>query len=162
MKIKALVMDVDGTLTDGGIYMGEKGEVMKRFDVKDGYAIHNMLPQMGIIPIIITGRTSQIVLNRCKELGIKNVVQGSKNKIEDMVKILAQERIDLSETAYIGDDMNDYECMQMVGLRGCPRDAVSKIKEISECITESSGGNGAVREFIDWINQIYCEGEMIR
>lgn len=155
MKIKALVMDVDGTLTDGGIYMGEKGEVMKRFDVKDGYAIHNMLPLMGIIPIIITGRTSQIVLNRCGELGIKNVVQGSKNKIEDMVKVLAQERIDLSETAYMGDDMNDYECMQMVGLRGCPRDAVSKIKEISECITESSGGNGAVREFIEWINKRY-------
>lgn len=153
MKIKALIMDVDGTLTDGGIYMGENGEVMKRFDVKDGYAIHNMLPQMGIIPIIITGRTSQIVLNRCKELGIKNVVQGSKNKVEDMVKILAQEKIDLKEVAYIGDDMNDYECMQKVGLRGCPGDAVQEIKEISEYITKSTGGNGAVREFIDWIGK---------
>lgn len=146
-------MDVDGTLTDGGIYMGEKGEVMKRFDVKDGYAIHNILPQMGIIPIIITGRTSQILLNRCKELGIKNIVQGSKNKIEDMVKILAQEKIDLREAAYIGDDMNDYECMQKVGLRGCPHNAVKEIRNISDYVTDADGGKGAVREFIEYINQ---------
>lgn len=151
MKIKALVMDVDGTLTDGGIYMGEKGEVMKRFDVKDGYAIRNMLPQMDIIPIIITGRTSQIVLNRCNELEIKHVVQGSQNKIKDLIRVLEKEKIDLSEVAYIGDDMNDYECMKMVELRGCPNDAVDEIKEISECITKSAGGKGAVREFIGWI-----------
>ena len=151
MKIKALVMDVDGTLTDGGIYISDNGEAVKRFNVKDGYGIHNMLPRMGIIPIIITGRTSQIVLNRCKELGIKHIVQGSKDKVEDMFNILEQENIELSETAYIGDDMNDYECMQRVGLRGCPKDAVREIKEISEYITESAGGNGAVREFIEWL-----------
>lgn len=153
MKIKALVMDVDGTLTDGGIYIGDKGEVMKRFDVKDGYAICNILPQIGVIPIIITGRVSQIVTNRCMELGIKYVVQGSKNKVKDMKKILKQEKISLSETAYIGDDMNDYECMQMVGFRGCPSDAIGEIKEISEYIAKATGGNGAVREFTEWISK---------
>ena len=152
-KIRALVMDVDGTLTDGSIYISDSGEAIKRFNVKDGYGICNMLPEMNIVPIIITGRTSQILLNRCKELGVKNVIQGSKNKMEDMLKILEQEKISLCQTAYIGDDINDYECMKRVGLRGCPNDAVNSIKELSECITESTGGNGAVREFIEWINK---------
>ena len=150
-KIKALIMDVDGTLTDGGIYMGQDGEEMKRFNVKDGYAIHNILPKYNVIPVIITGRKSRIVENRCKELGIKRVVQGSINKVEDMLQILKQERIELEETAYIGDDLNDYECMQMVGVRGCPNDAVKEIKEISDYIATAIGGNGAVREFIEWI-----------
>lgn len=155
-KIKALFMDVDGTLTDGGIYMGQDGEKMKRFNVKDGYAIHNILPKYNVIPVIITGRKSRVVENRCKELGIKRVVQGSINKVEDMLQILKQEQIELEETAYIGDDLNDYECMQMVGVRGCPNDAVKEIKEISDYIATVTGGNGAVREFIEWLKEIQC------
>ena len=76
MKIKLFVMDVDGTLTDGKIYMGENGEIMKAFNVKDGYAIAHMLPEMEIIPVIITGRKSKIVENRAKELGITELYQG--------------------------------------------------------------------------------------
>ena len=152
-KIKALVMDVDGTLTDGGLYIGEDGELMKRFHVKDGYAIHDILPQMGIIPIIITGRTSKIVLRRCKELGIIRVVQGSRDKVQDLKRILEIEKISLEETAYIGDDLNDLNCMQIVGLKGCPQDAVMEIKKIADYITSSNGGNGAVREFIEWIGK---------
>ena len=79
-KIKYLVMDVDGTLTDGKIYMGENGEVMKAFNIKDGYAISYFLPSNGIIPIVITGRKSKIVENRCKELGITEVHQGCIDK----------------------------------------------------------------------------------
>lgn len=154
-KIRALIMDVDGTLTDGGLYISENGEAMKRFHVKDGYGIRNILPQMGIIPIIITGRTSKIVLNRCKELGIERIVQGSTDKVKDMLQVLEQEGIGLKETAYIGDDLNDYDCMQMVGVRGCPNDAVKKIKEISDYVATAAGGNGAVREFIEWINMYY-------
>lgn len=151
--IKALVMDVDGTLTDGGLYIGADGEVMKRFHVKDGYAIHDLLPKMGIIPIIITGRTSKIVAHRCSELGITRLVQGSRNKIEDLRKILSAEGIDITQVAYMGDDLNDYDCMKQVGLKGCPSDAVSEIKSIADHVTISSGGNGAVREFVEWIRE---------
>lgn len=151
MKIKALVMDVDGTLTDGGIYMGENGEVMKRFDVKDGYAIHNMLPEMGIIPIIITGRISKIVENRCRELEIKKFIQGSKDKVSDLLKVIEALNIKLEETAYIGDDLNDFEVMKIVGVRGCPANAVKEVRNICEFVSLQNGGNGAVREFVEWI-----------
>lgn len=150
-KIRALIMDVDGTLTDGGIYVGQNSEIMKRFDVKDGYGINNILPQMGILPIIITGRKSEIVFSRCKELGIVDIIQGSKDKVCDMNKILFEKGINLSQVAYIGDDLNDLECMKIVGIRGCPADAVEEIKDISDVVTFSKGGYGAVREFITWI-----------
>lgn len=153
MKIKALVMDVDGTLSDGGIYIGQKGEVMKRFSCKDGYAIVNILPKLDIVPIILTGRNSDIVRERCKELHITRVFQGSNNKMEDLKKILANEQILLEETAYIGDDLNDYDVMQIVGVRGCPADAVKGIKEICEFISSYNGGMGAVREFIEWLGE---------
>lgn len=149
--IKAIVMDVDGTLTDGGLYISETGELVKRFHVKDGYAIHDLLPQLGIIPIIITGRKSDIVLRRCNELGIVHVVQGSTEKLADLTKILSLEHIELAETAYIGDDINDLECMKKVGVKGCPCDAVDEVKKVVDYITKCSGGNGAVREFIEWL-----------
>ncbi len=159
MKIKALAMDVDGTLTDGGIYIGRNGEIMKRFCVKDGYAINNMLPQMGIIPIIITGRKSEIVQARSSELGITRIIQGSSDKPADLKNMLLKEDILLEETAYIGDDMNDYECMLMVGLRGCPKDADKKIKAIADYVSECEGGKGALRDFVEWL---WERGESIR
>ena len=86
--IKILIMDVDGTLTDGSIYMGEYKEILKKFDVKDGYGIKNILPENGIIPVIITGRNSDILQNRCKELGIKDVIQGCSDKKNELEKII--------------------------------------------------------------------------
>lgn len=151
MDIKALVMDVDGTLTDGGIYLGNNGEELKRFDVKDGYAIRNILPELNIIPIVLTGRKSNIVKRRCEELEIDIVIQGSKNKVYDMMRILDDLSISLEETVYIGDDMNDIECMKLVGLCACPCDAVEDIKNISTYVAKKEGGSGAVREIIDWI-----------
>lgn len=150
-KIKALVMDVDGTLTDGSLYIGCQGECMKQFHVKDGYAIRDILPDMGIIPIIITGRKSEIVSCRCKELGIVHVIQDSINKVLDMKKILVQENVSLEETAYIGDDINDLSCMMLVRLVGCPRNAVQEVKQIAHYVSNNDGGYGAVREFIEWI-----------
>lgn len=151
--IKALVMDVDGTLTDGKLHIGSNGELFKSFDVKDGYAIHDMLPQMGIIPIIITGRVSGIVEYRCKELEIFHVIQGSRDKLSDLKKILAEENIKLEETAYIGDDLNDLECINAVGCKGCPKDAVQEIKHIADFVASKNGGCGAVREFVEWIKE---------
>ena len=149
--IKYLVMDVDGTLTDGKIYMGNDGEVMKAFDIKDGCGIHDILIPAGITPVIITGRSSKILENRCKELGITNLHQGIRNKIEKLLTITT----DLSTVAYIGDDINDLSCMEPIkeagGLVGCPADAVQKVIDLADFVSKRNGGNGAVREFIEWI-----------
>lgn len=150
-KIKYLVMDVDGTLTDGKIHMGNSGEIFKVFSIKDGYGIRDIAMPAGIVPVIITGRTSEIVTNRCKELGIENVFQGVKNKLE----ILQIITTDFSIVAYIGDDLNDLSCMIPVkeagGIVGCPQDAVKGVLKISNFISSYDGGCGAVRDFIEWI-----------
>lgn len=151
MKIKMLVMDVDGTLTDGKIYMSNSGEIMKAFDVKDGYGICKILPQEGIIPVIITGRQSLIVRNRASELGIEQIFQGVNNKEECLSYVCAENRLDYNEIAYIGDDDNDLTCMKKCGMVGCPCDASDNVKIIADFISEYSGGRGAVRDFIYYI-----------
>lgn len=150
-QIRYLVMDVDGTLTDGKIYMGQNGELCKAFNIKDGCGIHDLAIPNGIIPVIITGRRSDILLNRCKELGISEVHQGISNKIEKLLSITES----LSTVAYIGDDINDLSCMKPVleagGIIGCPKDAVKAVKEIANYVADHNGGDGAVRDFIEWI-----------
>ena len=151
-KIKYFVMDVDGTLTDGKIYMGEKGEVCKAFNIKDGYGICHLLPAIGAKPIIITGRKSKILENRCRELGITELHQGIEHK-KDLLTEISQGRAD--EIAYIGDDLNDYECMEWVkaagGSVGCPSDAAEQVVEIADFVAKVRGGDGAVRAYIEWI-----------
>ncbi len=149
--INYLVMDVDGTLTDGKVYMGNTGELCKAFHIKDGCGIHDILIPSGITPIIITGRKSEIVQNRCSELGITEVYQGITNKMEILLSVTS----DLSKVAYIGDDINDLFCMHAVkkagGLVGCPSDAAKKILDISHYVAGCKGGEGAVRDFIEWL-----------
>lgn len=151
LKIKYLVMDVDGTLTDGKIYMGNSGEVCKAFNIKDGCGIHDRLIPSGIVPIIITGRESAILLNRCYELGIKGVYQGISDKLSKLSEITE----DFSEVAYIGDDINDLPCMRSIkligGIVGCPADAVGEVKRIADYVSRHNGGEGAVRDFIEWL-----------
>lgn len=150
-KIKYLVMDVDGTLTDGKIYMGNSEEVCKAFNIKDGYGIRDIALIHGIIPVVITGRKSNITLNRCKELGIVEVYQGVNDKKEKLLSITK----DLSSVAYIGDDRNDLFCMTSVknagGIVGCPKDAVKAVHKIADFVAAHNGGDGAVRDFIEWI-----------
>ena len=153
-RIKALAMDVDGTLTDGSIYIGDSGEMMKSFYVRDGHAIKHFLPKMGIVPIVITGRKSGIVMERCREIGIDHVIQGSSDKWNDLKELLSSLDISPDETAYIGDDVNDLDCMERVGASGCPSDAVKEIVRIAQCVTSSPGGRGAVREFIEWLGAL--------
>lgn len=152
-KIKYLVMDVDGTLTDGKIYVGNSGECVKVFNVKDGYGINKILPELGITPIIITGRKSRLLEFRCKELGVTELYQSVDDKIDVLLKIFKYE--DLSNVAYIGDDLNDYQCMTIIqkngGLVGCPLDASKKIISISNYVSSQKGGEGAVRDFIEWL-----------
>ena len=155
-------MDVDGTLTDGKIYMGEKGEIMKAFDIKDGCGIHDLLPANHIVPVIITARKSKILENRCEELGITNLYQGKRDK-KKMMELVAENfgikkdaRGIFQEIAYIGDDIIDLECMKIVGVAGCPNDAVDEVKGVSEFQSKFPGGSGAVREFIEWIIEYNC------
>ena len=150
-KIKVLAMDVDGTLTDGKINIGKDGEIFKSFDVKDGYAIKHLLPKFDILPVIITGRISKITENRAKELGIEYLYQNIKNKQEILLDLCKKHKIELQNIAYIGDDLNDLEIMQNVALAGCPADAVKEIRSIAHFISNKNGGNGAVRDFIEWI-----------
>lgn len=150
-NIKILVMDIDGTLTDGKLYIGPNGEVMKAFNVKDGFGIKDMLPQYNIIPVIITGRQSEIAEIRCKELGIELLYQGVKKKREFLEKLLTSMQLTYDNVAYIGDDILDLECIQKSALSGCPRNSAEKILQASDFIAVNNGGDGAVREFIEWI-----------
>ena len=144
-------MDVDGTLTDGKIYIASDGEAMKAFSVKDGYGIHDMLIPNGISPVVLTGRDSLIVKKRCEELGITEVYQGIRDKVGTLRALVK----DLSCVAYIGDDLNDLECMRAVkearGLVGCPADASAQVIEIADFVAPHKGGEGAVRDFVEWI-----------
>ena len=142
--IKLFVMDVDGTLTDGKIYMGEDGEIMKAFDVKDGYGIAHILPKLGIIPVIITGRESQLVANRAAELGITEVFQGVSDKPETLKRITEKYKCNTDNT-----------CIEYCALTPCPADAYWKVKKAVSYLCKSNGGCGAVREFIDFIEEQY-------
>lgn len=150
MKIKILVMDVDGTLTDGKIYIGSDGEMLKAFNVKDGLGI-SKLRTNNIIPAIITGRESEILKRRSEELKIEELYQGEENKIGKLKELVERYKCSLSDVAYIGDDENDLQCMKVCGLSGCPADAVESVKEAVDVVCTKDGGQGAVREFIEYI-----------
>lgn len=155
MKTRFLVMDVDGTLTDGKIYMGSDGELMKAFNIKDGCGIHDLLIPAGITPLIITGRKSEIVANRCKEIGIEHYFQGVGDKIATLDEFLAENGGNLSEVAYAGDDLNDLTCIRKVkengGIVGSPSNACQQVKDMADFVSEKVGGDGAVRDFIEYL-----------
>lgn len=149
-KIEFIIIDVDGTLTDGKINISSQGELFKSFDVKDGMAIGLALDN-NIQPIVITGRISEIVTNRCKELGIEYVFQGVHNKIDVLNTFLMSNNKNLECVAAIGDDINDLDVLNSVSISGCPSDAVQSVKEACSYICNNRGGKGAVREFIEYI-----------
>lgn len=141
-------MDVDGTLTDGKIYMSANGELMKAFNIKDGYAIAH-LREYKIEPVIITGRESEIVRQRCAELKISDLYQGVSNKLYKLKEICKTQGIELSEVAFIGDDVNDLPCIQQCGCTACPADAVKAVRDKVVYVCSEKGGEGAVREFCE-------------
>lgn len=147
---RMIVMDVDGTLTDGKIYISSHGEIMKAFCVKDGLGISKIL-EKGITPVIITGRESEMVKLRASELKITEVYQGVHNKAEILKQIITKYQYSLSEVAYIGDDENDIEIMNMCAYKGCPSDAVDEVKKLSNYVCINKGGDGAVREYIEYL-----------
>ncbi|HAP19685.1 MAG TPA: 3-deoxy-D-manno-octulosonate 8-phosphate phosphatase [Lachnospiraceae bacterium] len=158
-KIRLFAMDVDGTLTDGKIYMGASGEMMKQFDVKDGLGI-KLLMHHGIIPAIITGRKSAIVENRCHEIGITEIHQGIKNKAEKLQELMAKYHLQKEEVAYIGDDLNDVSAIRLSGVTFAPADCASQLKPYIDIILTKKAGDSPVREAIDRIleGRIHLEG----
>jgi 3-deoxy-D-manno-octulosonate 8-phosphate phosphatase (KDO 8-P phosphatase) len=135
--------------------MGADGEIMKAFDIKDGCGIKDILPKMGIVPVIITARESRILENRCRELAINDLHQGIRNKFVKLQEICSRYSVSLSNVAYIGDDILDLQCMSPIkesgGLIGCPYDAVQAVIDIADFVSTNEGGNGAVRQFIEYI-----------
>ena len=148
--IKLDLLDVDGTLTDGGIYRGNNGEELKRFNVKDGYAIVNA-QKLGIEFGIITGRQSELVEIRSNELKIKYLYQGISEKTVILEEIMQKTGLKKEEIAYMGDDLNDILIMKQSGLIGAPKDAANEVIQIADFVSEKNGGSGAVREFVEYI-----------
>ncbi len=149
-KVKIVLMDVDGTLTDGKIYILPSGDEIKAYDVKDGAAI--VLAQLlGLKVGIITGKKSTNVLERAKRLKIEDVYVGAINKLPALKDIMEKYGYSTDDICYIGDDIGDYSVMKSVGFSVAVGDAHYKIKEIADYITEKRGGQGAVREVFDII-----------
>jgi N-acylneuraminate cytidylyltransferase len=152
-KIKLFLSDVDGTLTDAGIYYSENGDELKKFNTHDGKGFE-LLRKAGIKTGIITSENTKIVTNRAKKLKVDYLYQGleHKGKLDIVKEICEKEGITLSEVAYIGDDINCKELLESVGLAACPANAHKAIKEIPKILQLSKkGGDGAVREFVDEI-----------
>lgn len=158
-----MIMDVDGTLTDGKIYMGPDGEAMKAFSIKDGYVINFILKPAGIIPVILTARTSPIVRHRCEELGIDHIYQGRSDKLTALYEIVGKDG--LGNCAYFGDDILDLKCMTPIkeagGIAACPADAVAEVKAVADYVCISKAGEGALREFSEWLVRPRADEEEI-
>lgn len=147
-KIKLLVMDVDGVLTDGRLYFSERGEELKVFHAHDGQGIADW-HQAGFRSGIISGRSSEMVALRAAQLGIEFVIQGRKEKISALKEMMAAAKVPLDEIAFVGDDAPDAEVMPLVGLAVAVGDAHESAKAAAFHVTHANGGCGAVREVID-------------
>lgn len=147
-KIKLLLLDVDGVLTDGRIIFDANGVESKFFNVKDGHGI-KLLQKAGLEVGIISGRKSQVVTNRAAELGIVRVFQGAHNKLEPFLQILAETGLDETEVAFMGDDIIDLPVMKRAGLSAAPADAAGETILHAHFVSRNRGGWGAVRELCD-------------
>ena len=148
-NIKFLIIDVDGTMTDSGIYVTEDGSQFKKFNAKDGLGI-KMCVQAGIeVGIISHSATSGMILQRAKHLGIKHCYVGQEKKTDVLNRWIQELNIPKENMAFIGDDLNDLDMIQAVGYTACPSDAVAKIQQEVDTVLSKKGGEGCVREFID-------------
>lgn len=148
-KIKLLVLDVDGVLTDGGMYFTENGDQIKKFNTKDGMAVMHLTSTNFQVAIISSGFKATIAENRAKMLNIQHCFVSRDKKIDTLNLLLIELNLKMENVAMIGDDINDAEVMRTIGLAICPSDAVQNIKKISHIVLQAKGGEGCVREFID-------------
>ncbi len=147
--IKLLLLDVDGTMTDGGMYFTENGDQIKKYNTKDGMAIKGLTKAGFQVGIISHGYKTKVVKDRADLLGIQHLYVGRENKVTVLEGWLKSLSLTIDQVAFIGDDINDEEIMKAVGLSACPNDAIKSIKSCADVILEKKGGEGCVREFID-------------
>ncbi len=152
-SIRLLALDVDGVLTDDSIYFGPDGFEMKRFNISDGFYMA-LAMRSGLELAIVSGRYSAATETRMRDLGVKHVLQGRKNKIEMITPLLDSLQIDFSEVAFVGNELLDIELAERVGLPIAVADAVPELIEISAYVTTRRGGYGAIREILEY----YFEG----
>ena len=148
-NIQMLVLDIDGVMTDGGMYYTEKGDEFKKFDTRDGVAIRRLSRRDFKVGIISSGYNVKLIQNRADLLGIKYVHTGPDAKLDTLTRWSKELGIDMKNIAFIGDDRNDREAMEAVGVSACPADADNSVKEIATIILSKKGGGGCIREFVD-------------
>jgi len=148
-NIRLLILDVDGVMTDGGMYFTENGDQIKKFNTKDGMAIMGLTKKNFPVAIISSGFVGNTVQKRAEMLGIQHCFVTRESKISVLKDLLKELNLEMNQVAMIGDDINDLEVMQQIAIAACPRDAVQEIKRSSHIILNTNGGQGCVREFID-------------
>ncbi len=148
-KVKLLILDVDGVLTEGSIIYDDKGRELKVFNVKDGLGIF-LLTKMGLDVVILSAKNSKVVKRRAKDMGIKDIFWGYP-KEEVLSKILQKYKVTKEETAFLGDDLIDVEVAKRVGVSFAVADAAKELKEVVDLVTKHRGGKGAVREVAEVI-----------
>ncbi len=149
-KIKLWIIDVDGTMTDAGIYYDENGNETKKFCTKDAAGFFSA-HQLKMKIMVLTGRECQAVTRRMTEMNVEYIYQNVKDKYTFLKKFIEEKGYLKEEIAYIGDDLNDYAPMQLAGFVGCPKDACPEIKEIADYVSSVKGGYGAVRDVIEYV-----------
>jgi len=159
-NIRLVLTDCDGVLTDAGVYYSDAGEQLKRFNLRDGMGVKR-LRLMGIETGIVTGETSPCVVRRAEKLGIEEVALGARDKLSVVTAILARRGLGPESVAYIGDDVNDREVLDLVGLSACPRDAVAEIKKRVNVVLETAGGHGVFRELAEIILEAQFPGQVL-
>ncbi|MDF1612721.1 KdsC family phosphatase [Stygiobacter electus] len=150
-KIKLLLTDVDGVLTDTGVYYSANGEELKRFSIRDGMGVERLRTIVDVETGIVTRENTNIVSTRAKKLKIEELHLGVIEKENILNEILERKKLKSSEVAFIGDDTNDIGIIKKVGLSACPNDAMQHVKKICDIILDNKGGNGAFREFAELI-----------
>ncbi|GAB3545371.1 KdsC family phosphatase [Spirosoma fluminis] len=150
-RIKLVLTDCDGVLTDAGVYYGESGEIFKRFNIRDGMGVVRLREMFGIETGIVTGETSPSVVTRAAKLKITELHLGASDKLSLLKGILTRKGLDASEVAFIGDDVNDLEILQAVGFSACPADATRYNKAVVDYCCEANGGQGCFRELAEFI-----------
>ena len=152
-KIKLVITDVDGVLTDGGMYYTKEGDIMKRFHARDGMGV-TLLKNIGIPTIIVTKEQTEMVKRWSKRMKIKELLDGVKDKELIFNKICKKNNVIPNEIDYIGDDVNDFEILKKVGLSATPKYGIDSIKKISHHICSKDGGYGAFRQLADLILEV--------
>ncbi len=150
MIIRLFALDVDGTLTDGGVYLDGSGSEYKRFDVRDGMGFA-LLRRAGVEIAWISGRFSAATARRASELQVFRLFNGVEEKLPALQALTEELGISLEETAYMGDDVNDLACLRSAGLALAPSDAVEEVRSAADMVTPSRAGHGAVRDAAEFI-----------